>query len=225
MKREEKERFKHIEEISLLGTAPKVFSDEPLKDSEIWRRDITLRKGKTYQVEASSGGGKSSLCSYIYGARTDYDGIIKFDGIDVSSLGIETWQRLRRDNLAYLPQELMLFPELSALENIRMKNDIGARYDIQRIEKWMIELGIYERRDFPVGKMSVGQQQRVAIIRALCQDFDFLLLDEPVSHLDEENNRKAAVMIAGVAGEKGAGIISTSVGNPLMLESCERIRL
>ena len=80
-------------------------------------------------------------------------------------------------------------------------------------------------KDYPVGKMSVGQQQRVGIIRALCQPFDFILLDEPVSHLDSRNNLIAARIIAEEADRQGAGIISTSVGNPLLLEDALTLKL
>ena len=73
--------------------------------------------------------------------------------------------------------------------------------------------------------MSIGQQQRVGIIRALCQPFDFIMLDEPVSHLDEENNLKAARMIASEARRQHAGIITTSVGNPLLLDECINLKL
>ena len=89
----------------------------------------------------------------------------------------------------------------------------------------MERLGISFRRDFPAGKMSIGQQQRVAIIRSLCQPFDFILLDEPVSHLDEDNNRIAAMLISEEAERNGAGIISTSVGNPLLLTDAQRLKL
>ena len=85
--------------------------------------------------------------------------------------------------------------------------------------------GIDSRRNYPVGRMSIGQQQRAGIIRAICQPFDFILLDEPVSHLDEENNRKAAEIIMAEAQRQGAGIISTSVGNPLLLAEPERLKL
>ena len=95
----------------------------------------------------------------------------------------------------------------------------------EQIEEWLHELGIDSRRDYPVGKMSIGQQQRVGLIRAICQPFDFILLDEPVSHLDEENNLKAARIIQEAALKQGAGIISTSVGNPLLLENSIRLQL
>ncbi|MDE7109349.1 MAG: ATP-binding cassette domain-containing protein, partial [Muribaculaceae bacterium] len=154
----------------------------------------------------------------IYGARTDYEGRLLFDGEDAAGIKIDRWQLLRRESLAYLPQELSLFPELTAMQNIELKNSLTGFAEKGRIEEWLHILGIDSRRDYPVGRMSVGQQQRVGLIRAICQPFDFILLDEPVSHLDEENNRKAARMIVEEAIRQGAAIISTSVGNPLLME-------
>lgn len=214
-----------INTISLEKVSPVVFRGEELGKSQVWHTSLTFERGKKYLVEAASGGGKSSLCSFIYGSRKDYDGKIRFNGQDIRELKISEWQKLRRNNLAYLPQELMLFPELSALENIRLKNDAAHFISGQQIEEWLVKLGIESRRDFPVGKMSVGQQQRVAFIRSLCQPFDFILLDEPVSHLDRDNNLIVSRLVEDVAAKNGAGIISTSVGNPLLLEEAIPIRL
>ena len=204
---------------------PRVFLSESIPLSDVWRSQLTFRRGSFYRVEAVSGGGKSSMCAYIYGARDDYEGTLRFDDTDARGLSIAQWQQLRRRNLAYLPQELSLFPELTALENIRLKNDLTGHVPTDKIEEWLHELGIDSRRDYPVGRMSIGQQQRVAIIRSLCQPFDFILLDEPVSHLDEENNRRAARIIAGEARRQGAGIISTSVGNHLLLDESLTLKL
>ena len=204
---------------------PRVFSSESIPDSDVWKRELTFRRGEYYLVEAASGGGKSSMCSYIFGARTDYEGTLRFNDTDTATLVISQWQELRRRNLAYLPQELSLFPELTALQNIELKNSLTGWKTREEIELWLEELGIDSRRDYPVGKMSIGQQQRVGIIRALCQPFDFILLDEPVSHLDAENNRKAARMIIGEASRQEAGIIATSVGNPLIIEESVRLKL
>ena len=215
----------HIESIHLSGMLPRVFLSESIPVSDVWRSELTFRRGSFYRVEAASGAGKSSMCAFIYGARTDYEGTLSFDGRDAATLGIGEWQKLRRLNLSYLPQELSLFPELTALQNIELKNGLTGHVTRERIEDWLHELGIDSRRDYPVGRMSIGQQQRVGIILALCQPFDFILLDEPVSHLDEENNRRAARMIAGEALRQGAGIITTSVGNPLLLEGAATLKL
>jgi ABC-type lipoprotein export system ATPase subunit len=73
--------------------------------------------------------------------------------------------------------------------------------------------------------MSIGQQQRVAIIRCLCQPFSFLLLDEPVSHLDEQNNQIVASIIMEQARLQGASIIATSVGNNIKISTDLTLRL
>lgn len=202
-----------IDTITLEDTLPRVFADESIPDSQVWRRTLSFERGRNYVIEAPSGTGKSSLCAYIYGNRRDYLGHIRFDGQDISAIKPDRWQLLRREALAYLPQELDLFPELTAMQNIELKAALTVHADRERIEEQLHQLGIDSRSHFPVGKMSIGQQQRVAIIRCVCQPFSFLLIDEPVSHLDAENNARAAAIIEGEARRQGAGIIATSVGN------------
>lgn len=214
-----------IGEIRLENTLPSVFRGEEIPGSEIWRHDVTFVRGGNYMIEAASGTGKSSLCSFLFGARKDYEGKILFDGRDTRGFTINTWQEIRRRHIAYLPQELSLFPELTALENICLKAGLTGSADLERIEEWLHELGIDSRAHYPVGKMSVGQQQRVALIRSVCQPFDFLLLDEPVSHLDPENNRIAARIVTREAERQQAAIIATSVGNQIEIPSPKLIRL
>lgn len=215
----------HIETISLSDMLPKVFIGEEIPHSEVWLTECTFRRGRHYLIEAPSGGGKSSLMAYIYGARKDYQGRLHFNGRPASELSIANWQKLRRNNIAYLPQELDLFPELTCMENIKLKNDLTGHVPQERIDEWLDRLGIAFRRDYPAGRMSIGQQQRLAIIRSLCMPFDFILLDEPVSHLDGANNMIAAEIISEEAARQGAGVISTSVGNPLLLHSAENLKL
>ena len=112
---------------------------------------------------------------------------------------------------------MLLFPELTARENVEIKMSLTGWRPAEWIEEAFERLGIANRIDAEVGRMSVGQQQRVAIIRAMAQPSDFILLDEPVSHLDTESNRAVAAFIEEEAGSTGAGIIVTSVGNPLLL--------
>lgn len=211
--------------ITLEKTLPRVFVNEDIPGSDVWKSEITFKKGESYLIEAVSGGGKSSMCAYIFGARTDYEGRILFDGEDVSSLTVNDWLSLRRTSLAYLPQELSLFPELTAWENIQLKNRLTNHASDKQIEQWMEQIGIAFRRDFPVGRMSIGQQQRVAIVRSICQPFDFIMVDEPVSHLDDRNNDIAATIISEEAQRQGAGIISTSVGNHLHINYTSRLKL
>lgn len=196
---------------------PAVFAQRGGAESEVWCRDITFERGKRYLVAAHSGTGKSSLCSYLYGYRNDYSGCIKFGSTDITSLNIAQWCEVRCRHLAYLPQEMRLFPELTAMENVELKNRLTGYRSKADITQMFERLGIPEKKDQLMAHLSIGQQQRVAIIRTLCQPFDFILLDEPVSHLDETNNRLAATLVAEEAARQGAGIIATSVGNDVMI--------
>lgn len=210
-----------IEQITLSSPLPHVFAgmenDEPVKSSQIWMSSLTLERPGFYMVEAVSGAGKSSLCSFIYGLRGDYTGDILFDGRSVRQLGTSEWCALRQRSLAYLPQELMLFPELSVIDNIEIKNSLTGHKSRRWILDTLDRLGIASKATSAAGRLSVVQRQRVAIVRALCQPFDFLLLDEPVSHLDGRNNAAVAALVAEEAQANNAAVIATSVGNKIEL--------
>lgn len=218
-----------IETISLVGLLPKVFEgceqEPPVCTSEVWLKDVELLRGRRYLISAESGTGKSSLCSFIYGNRTDYNGKIFFDGRDTRGLGIDERCDFRRRSLSLLPQEMRLFPELSVMENIRLKNDLTGFRSDREIFDLLDELEIAGKADSKAAFLSIGQQQRVAIVRALCQPFDFLILDEPVSHLDARNNAAAATMVQREADRQGAAIVATSEGNHLKLTDYTLIRL
>ena len=186
--------------------------------SDVWQQDITLERGKRYLISAESGTGKSSLCSYIYGYRQDYSGKIAFDGQDIMGLTVTKWCDVRQRHIAYLPQDMRLFGELTAMENVELKNRLTGFKSREEIIQLFEALGIADKADSLASKLSIGQQQRVAIIRAMCQPCDFILLDEPVSHLDDENNRTVARIITEEASRQGAGIIATSVGNHLKMD-------
>ena len=211
--------------ITLHNTLPAVFAGRGDTGSEIWLRDVTFEKGKRYLISAESGTGKSSLCSYIYGYRTDYSGCFTFDGRDIKQLSVAEWCQVRTHHIAYLAQDMRLFAELTAMENIMLKNSITNYKTKQQIIDMMEQLGIGENVDSPVAKLSIGQQQRVAIVRTLCQPCDFILLDEPVSHLDDVNNSIVAQMVNQEADALGAGIISTSVGNNVKINVDKEFKL
>ena len=206
-----------METIRLNNTLPRVFAGHDGIHSEVWLQDIMLQRGKRYLVSAESGTGKSSMCSYIYGYRQDYSGDITFDGKDIRTLSIAQWCDVRQRHIAYLPQDMRLFGELTALENVELKNRLTGFKSPNEIHRMFEAMGIADKEASLASKLSIGQQQRVAIIRTLCQPCDFILLDEPVSHLDDENNRIVADIITREADRQGAGIIATSVGNHLKM--------
>lgn len=219
-----------IREISIHNLLPKVFEgmqeSSMIRESRIWETpSFTFKRRCKICLYAESGSGKSSLLSFIYGNREDYSGEIMFDDENIRNFSIERWCDLRKFSLALLPQEMRLFPELTAYENILLKNDLTHHKSPKEIMSYFKILGIQDKIDSPVAKLSIGQQQRVAIIRTLCQPFDFIFLDEPVSHLDDANNKLVAALIEEEAEKMNAGIISTSVGNHLLLSHPEFVKL
>lgn len=206
-----------MDKIQLIDTVPNVFQGSASLMSDIWAKEVTFEKGKLYLVEANSGTGKSSLCSYIYGYRHDYQGTILFDEEDVRSYTIKQWNRIRKKHFALLWQELRLFPELTALENVQIKNSLTRFQKKKQILEWFDMLGITEKLNAKVECLSYGQQQRVALVRALCQPFDFLLLDEPVSHLDDSNSEIMERVVMAEVKRQGAGVIATSIGKRIEL--------
>ena len=214
-----------MDKITLKQALPKVFVGREDVQSDVWQTDLTLEKEQLYLVEANSGTGKSSLCSYIFGYRKDYEGQIFFDDRDISRLRTSEWVNIRKQSLALLWQELRLFPELTAMENVEIKNRLTGFQTREQIDRWFEMLGVADRKNAKIGRMSFGQQQRVALIRTLCQPFDFVFVDEPISHLDDTNSRIVGEILTTEARRQGAGIIVTSIGKHIDLPYDKTLRL
>lgn len=211
-----------MDKIQFNSVIPKVFSQLPSLESEVWNTNITFEKGHLYLVEADSGKGKSTFCSYIVGYRHDYSGQVLFDAQDTKGFKVSEWVNIRKNHISHLFQELRLFPELTAFENVQIKNKLTNFKSENQIKTWFEALGIAEKLDVKVGLLSFGQQQRVAMIRALVQPFDFILTDEPISHLDDKNSEIMGEIMLDEAQAQGAGVIVTSIGKHMNL-NYERI--
>ena len=193
-----------MESITLQQVLPDAFAGNPEPPkSDLWLHDVTFRKGEYYLVEAASGTGKSSLCSFLYGARTDYAGRILFDAADCRTLSVAQWGELRRRSLSMLFQDLRLFGELTVAENLALKNELTHFLTPDRIERLLEAAGIAGKRDTPAGKLSFGQQQRVALARALCIEPDVLLMDEPLSNLDAKLRVEMRTVIKNIQHNVG----------------------
>lgn len=211
--------------ITLSNVVPEIFASRENLRSDLWQIEITFERGHSYLIEAASGTGKSSLCSYLYGQRGDYRGTILFDKEDIARFSTNRWSAIRQISLSILFQDLRLFGELTALENIEIKNRLTRHQSTATIERWFEQLGIADKLHSRIDRMSYGQQQRVALIRALCQPIDFLLLDEPISHLDDNNSDIMRDIILEETKQQGAAIIATSIGKHMNIDYDKRLSL
>ncbi|MFA8299905.1 MAG: ATP-binding cassette domain-containing protein [Hyphomicrobiales bacterium] len=197
--------------IELKNIQPTYMSEAEVSASDIFLMDnVTFNKGMNYLIKAHSGRGKSTILNIIYGNNPNYNGnvIYKFQE---NNNPIE----IRRKHISYVFQDFKLFPDLTLMENIQLKNRLTNHKSTQEINQLIEKVQLDHRVNHLVGKLSLGQRQRVAIIRSLCQPFDFLLMDEPFSHLDENNIHIISDIIKDELTERNAGLIITSLDDQL----------
>ncbi len=179
--------------------------------SEVWRSEIQLIEGTFVNIAAPSGTGKTSLISILYGLLTDYSGTLQFGTEDAGSFDRNRWAQLRQRYLSLMFQDLRLFPQLSCLENVLLKAGQAGVADDAYIETAFERLGIKHRLHARAGTCSQGEKQRVAFIRALVQPFEWILLDEPFSHLDEACIQVMQELLLEACAKNDAGMVLTSL--------------
>ena len=200
--------------------------EQDTADSEIWEAEsLLLEQGKSYVIEAPSGRGKTSLLSVMYGIRTDYRGKVFLDNSNITSFTWREWSVLRKKRLSIIFQGLELFDDLTALENIQLKNNITGHVSNEKIGELADALDMDPYLHRKAGILSFGQQQRVAILRALVQPFDFLLADECFSHMDRENTLKAYQLIQQECEVRNAGLVLTSLNETELPGAEVRLKL
>lgn len=181
-------------------------------DKSIWGNFIELNDGKRIMLNASSGKGKSTFTTTTVGLRNDYSGEITYDDRNISSFSPSEWAEIRQSKVAVVFQDLQLFPKFSVKENLLIKNKLTNVFSEIEIIQMLEALEIDDKWTQQCGILSMGQQQRVAIIRALIQPFTWLIMDEPFSHLDKENTERCLKIIHERTIDQNAGFVLTTLG-------------
>ena len=209
-------------------------------DSQIWNTKKDFLQGKSYQIYAPSGKGKSTFAHIIYGLRDDFEGDILIDNQNTKQISHENWASIRQTKMSIIFQDLRLFADLTARENIEVKTVLlqqnqqksqqksqqNTQTETQNNIKDMAEkLGISHVLDKKANILSYGERQRVAILRALIQPFEVLLADEPFSHLDENNIKIASQMLQERCKQQNATLLMTSLGYDYGISFDEKVLL
>lgn len=181
--------------------------------SEIFNTQVEFETGKKYLVIAPSGKGKSTMLHLMYGLRSDYEGDILLDNKNIKTFTHDDWATIRQKKSGIVFQDLRLFLHLTARENIFIKKDLTDTPSVSDVDMMCEQLGISPYLNQKCETLSYGQRQRVAIIRALCQPFEMLLLDELFSNLDIENIKIATDLINKACEKNNAGFILVSLGD------------
>ena len=190
----------------------------PLKDkftqrsSQVWNNSIIFKQGEWIKIKAPSGTGKTTLVHILYKLRSDYDGSVLWADKDLRNVDEAALAQMRQQHVSIIFQDLRLFSNLTARENIELKRVLQIPvYESGEIDNMAEQLGVAHVLNQRAGLCSYGEQQRLAIIRSLMQPFSWLVMDEPFSHLDQANMRKAATLIAAECTKRKAGFMLTDL--------------
>lgn len=202
-----------IMKIIFSNLLPRFFTVTP-GEASIWGNTVEWESGVSCQVQASSGSGKTTLVAFLAGLRGEYSGEIWANGQPLSSFTPNDWSRWRSQTVSFVYQDLRLFPQLTVLENCRLASELSGDpgyFNIDAVREQATVLGIADKLTKKLHTLSFGQMQRTAIIRALQRPYQWLVMDEPFSHLDIHNASIAWELIQRDAQSKGAGVMITSL--------------
>jgi ABC-type lipoprotein export system ATPase subunit len=194
-------------DLQLRQIIPTYFNENRKQSSEIWGKDLVFSKGEYIKIVAPSGSGKTSLIHFLYGMRKEYKGRIHYDQAELGTLSPESVADLRKDHISVVFQDMRLFLNQSVFENLEIKRQLNPFHPAEMIAEMATRLGIGDKLQSKCLNCSYGEQQRIAIIRALMQPFDILLLDEPFSHLDNNNSKIAMELMIEESKKRNATII------------------
>lgn len=197
-----------MDNIVLDNISPKYFTPRNIDQSEIWKKNISFRKGEKLLIVAPSGSGKSTLATAILGTHFQYEGNIKYDQQIVKNLHLEKIVENRKDGVSLLFQDVRLIKNLTISENIllRVFNKDRKKF-IPKMKEYASRLGVENLLEKKAENCSYGERQRSAIVRSLINPTDFLIYDECFSHLDLNNKKIAFSLINEVSQENGSSVL------------------
>jgi putative ABC transport system ATP-binding protein len=186
---------------------------------------LTLVPGELTLLMGPSGSGKTTLLSILGCILAPTSGIVRVAGVSTTGADPEALASLRRQHIGFIFQSYNLFPTLNACENVRIALDVRGMKGFAasaRAEEVLRDVGLSHRlRAFP-GNLSGGEQQRVAVARAIAGSPSIVLADEPTAALDSENGHAVMALLARIAKEQNRSVLAVT-HDPRTLGYADRV--
>jgi ABC-type lipoprotein export system ATPase subunit len=171
---------------------------------------FSLKSRALYGMKGESGSGKTTFLHLLAGILKPDEGSIILDGMEVSQLSEGARDRLRADSLGYVFQSFNLLQGFTCLENVLLAMSFSGQAKKSWAKELLERVGLATRTDYYPRQLSVGQQQRVAVARALANRPKLVLADEPTGNLDPKNGQKALSLLKELCRENGSSLLLVS---------------
>jgi putative ABC transport system ATP-binding protein len=187
--------------------------------------DLVVPDGQVVAITGASGSGKSTLLGLIAGLDAPTSGRIAIGGVDITALDEDALAKLRGLRIGFVFQFFHLLPSLTALENILVPMEIAGVADARsRATALLAEVGLSERGHHYPSQLSGGEQQRIAIARALANDPPLLLADEPTGNLDSRSGDEVFRLMREMNRDTGVAFVMITHDDRLA-QAADRILL
>ncbi|MER5873750.1 ABC transporter ATP-binding protein [Streptomyces sp. NPDC002044] len=184
-----------------------------------------VRRGELTALKGRSGSGKTTLLNVVGGLDAPSRGTVSLDGTDLAGLDEAGLLELRRDRIGFVFQSFGLIPVLTAAENVgvpmRLRKVPAAQRE-ERARTLLALVGLSEHAGQRPGELSGGQQQRVAVARALANEPDLIIADEPTGQLDSETGRQIMGLLRAVVRSEGVTVL-VATHDPVLIELADRV--
>jgi putative ABC transport system ATP-binding protein len=199
--------------ILVVRNLTRVFGEGPTRVLAVNHIDLTVQRGEVVLIMGPSGSGKTTLLTMIAGLLRPTEGTVEIAGHEITAMSHSELTSVRRHSVGFVFQTFNLLESLSVSENVEVAlNLAGASGRTARAtaERMLGELGMGRRLDFKPNALSAGEKQRVCIARALANDPELVLADEPTANLDSVNGREVLELLSGIARERGRTVVVVS---------------
>jgi putative ABC transport system ATP-binding protein len=184
--------------------------------------NLNVEKGEMVAIMGPSGSGKSTLLNVIGLLDRPTSGSYILDGKEVSKLSGGDLSKVRGQKIGFIFQSFNLLPYLSAIDNVLLGQKYAGKVDVKVAKEALDKVGLADRIKHRPNEMSGGEQQRVAVARALAKNPPIILADEPTGNLDSKSSKEIMSILSGLHQEQNITLVMIT-HDPNIAHYCQRI--